>query len=76
MAKPNLFTFFQEVRSEASKVTWPTRKEVMITTGMVFVPCERGVSHNPAEAASSDDLAAGTRVLAAAAMALLESPSS
>jgi N-carbamoyl-L-amino-acid hydrolase len=43
-------------------------------TGMVFVPCERGVSHNPAEAASPDDLAAGTRVLAAAAAALLETP--
>jgi preprotein translocase subunit SecE len=29
--------FFQEVRSETQKVTWPTRKEVMITTIMVFV---------------------------------------
>ena len=37
MAKPNLFSFFQEVRSEASKVTWPTRKETMVTTAMVFV---------------------------------------
>jgi preprotein translocase subunit SecE len=37
MAKPNLFEFFQEVRSEASKVTWPTRKETMVTTAMVFV---------------------------------------
>jgi preprotein translocase subunit SecE len=37
MAKPNLFAFFQEVRSEASKVTWPTRKETMVTTAMVFV---------------------------------------
>ena len=25
------------MRQETSKVTWPTRKEVMITTGMVFV---------------------------------------
>jgi preprotein translocase subunit SecE len=33
MANP--FNFLQEVRSEASKVTWPTRKETMITTGMV-----------------------------------------
>lgn len=31
------FKFFQEVRSETSKVTWPTRRETMITTAMVFV---------------------------------------
>ena len=37
MAKFNPFQFLQEVRSETSKVTWPTRKEVMITTGMVFI---------------------------------------
>ena len=29
--------FFQEVRREASKVTWPTWKETWITTVMVFV---------------------------------------
>jgi N-carbamoyl-L-amino-acid hydrolase len=34
-------------------------------TGMIFVPCEKGVSHNPAENAKPADLAAGTRVLAA-----------
>ena len=33
-------------------------------TGMIFVPCERGVSHNEAENASPADLAAGARVLA------------
>ncbi|NCW04022.1 MAG: preprotein translocase subunit SecE [Rhodobacteraceae bacterium] len=27
----------QQVRSEVSKVTWPTRREVLLTTGMVFV---------------------------------------
>ncbi|MEJ2688061.1 MAG: M20 family metallo-hydrolase [Gammaproteobacteria bacterium] len=32
-------------------------------TGMIFVPCEKGISHNPAENASPDDLAAGARVL-------------
>jgi preprotein translocase subunit SecE len=32
-----LFQFFQEVRSEGAKVTWPTRKETAITTAMVFV---------------------------------------
>jgi preprotein translocase subunit SecE len=31
------FKFMQEVRSEAEKVTWPTRRETLITTGMVFV---------------------------------------
>lgn len=34
-------------------------------TGMLFVPCRRGVSHNPAEYADPDQLARGTRVLAA-----------
>jgi len=37
MAKTNPFDFLQQVRSEAAKVTWPTRKETMITTAMVFV---------------------------------------
>jgi len=27
----------QEVRNEAQKVTWPTRRETAITTAMVFV---------------------------------------
>jgi len=31
------FKFLQEVRTEAQKVTWPTRRETMITTIMVFV---------------------------------------
>jgi N-carbamoyl-L-amino-acid hydrolase len=31
--------------------------------GMIFVPCERGVSHNEIENATPEDLAAGTRVL-------------
>lgn len=34
-------------------------------TGMIFVPCEKGVSHNEAENATPGDLAAGARVLAA-----------
>ena len=33
-------------------------------TGMIFVPCERGISHNEIENATPSDLAAGTRVLA------------
>lgn len=28
--------FVREVRAEVGKVTWPTRKETMITTGLVF----------------------------------------
>ena len=31
------FKFLQEVRAEAQKVTWPTRRETMITTSMVFI---------------------------------------
>jgi N-carbamoyl-L-amino-acid hydrolase len=32
-------------------------------TAMIFVPCEEGVSHNEAESATPDDLAAGCNVL-------------
>ena len=32
-------------------------------SGMIFVPCEKGVSHNEAENAAPEDLAAGARVL-------------
>ena len=37
MAKVSPFKFLQEVRSEVDKVTWPTRRETLITTIMVFV---------------------------------------
>jgi preprotein translocase subunit SecE len=37
MAKISPFKFLQEVRAEADKVTWPTRRETFITTAMVFV---------------------------------------
>jgi preprotein translocase subunit SecE len=33
----NPFTFIQEVRAEAKKVTWPSRRETMVTTGLVIV---------------------------------------
>jgi preprotein translocase subunit SecE len=33
----NPLVFIQEVRQEVSKVTWPTWKEVWITTAMVLV---------------------------------------
>ncbi len=41
-------------------------------TGMVFVPCERGISHNEAEHADPADLTAGARVLAATLVELAE----
>ncbi len=28
--------FVREVRTELARVTWPTRKETMVTTGLVF----------------------------------------
>ncbi len=37
MAKVSPFKFLQEVRAEAQKVTWPTRKETTVTTIMVFI---------------------------------------
>jgi len=37
MAKTNPFEFLQQVRAEASKVTWPTRRETIVTTVMVLI---------------------------------------
>ena len=37
MAKINPGQFIREVRQEGAKVTWPSRKETLVTTGMVFV---------------------------------------
>jgi len=37
MAKSNPGQYIREVRQEVSKVTWPTRKETMVTTIMVFI---------------------------------------
>jgi preprotein translocase subunit SecE len=37
MAKTNAAEFVQQVRQELGRVTWPTRKETMVTTAMVFV---------------------------------------
>lgn len=36
MAITNPFTFLQQVRSETAKVTWPSRRETMISTIMVL----------------------------------------
>jgi preprotein translocase subunit SecE len=37
MARPNPIQFLQQVRQETSKVTWPSRNEVLISTVMVLV---------------------------------------
>ena len=37
MAKTNPIEFIEQVRSETAKVTWPTRKETVITTIMVMI---------------------------------------
>ena len=37
MATANPVKFIQEVRAEVSKVVWPTRREVVLTTIMVFI---------------------------------------
>jgi preprotein translocase subunit SecE len=37
MTRVSIGDFVQQVRQEASKVTWPSRKETLVTTGMVFV---------------------------------------
>jgi preprotein translocase subunit SecE len=37
MAKVSAGEFIQQVRQETSKVTWPSRKETAVTTGMVFL---------------------------------------
>jgi preprotein translocase subunit SecE len=37
MAKTNPMEFVQQVRREVAKVTWPTRKETIVSTVMVFI---------------------------------------
>ena len=37
MATTNPIQFIQQVRSEVAKVAWPTRREVLLTTLMVFI---------------------------------------
>ena len=37
MAMTNPFQFMQQVRAEVAKVVWPTRREVLLTTVMVFI---------------------------------------
>jgi preprotein translocase subunit SecE len=35
MASP--LSFFRQVRSEAARVTWPSRRETLVTTGLVLL---------------------------------------
>lgn len=37
MVKTSPLEFMRQVRQEISKVTWPTRKETVITSIMVFI---------------------------------------
>ncbi|MCB1365736.1 MAG: preprotein translocase subunit SecE [Rhodobacteraceae bacterium] len=37
MATSNPIQFIQQVRAEVAKVIWPTRREVLLTTVMVFI---------------------------------------
>jgi preprotein translocase subunit SecE len=37
MARTSPAKFIQEVRQETSKVTWPSRRETVTTTAMVFL---------------------------------------
>ena len=37
MTKTSPAQFLQQVRTEVSKVVWPTRREVVLTTIMVFI---------------------------------------
>ncbi len=37
MTTKNPIEFVREVRAEMARVTWPTRRETMITTSMVFI---------------------------------------
>jgi preprotein translocase subunit SecE len=37
MARLNIGEFIQQVRQETSRVTWPSRRETVVTTSMVFL---------------------------------------
>jgi preprotein translocase subunit SecE len=37
MARTSPIQFIQQTRSEIGKVVWPSRREVLLTTGMVFL---------------------------------------
>ncbi|HMQ94352.1 MAG TPA: preprotein translocase subunit SecE [Amaricoccus sp.] len=37
MARTNPFQFIQQVRAEAARIVWPTRRETGLTTVMVMI---------------------------------------
>jgi preprotein translocase subunit SecE len=37
MARTSPLEFLQQVREEANKITWPSRRETLITTVMVMI---------------------------------------
>ena len=37
MATTNPFQFINQVRAEVAKIVWPTRRETLLTTVMVFI---------------------------------------
>jgi len=37
MARTSPFEFLQQVREEANKITWPSRRETIVTTVMVMI---------------------------------------
>ncbi len=44
MAKANPLQFIQQVRAEVSKVVWPTRREVMLTSAVVLVMADVSIT--------------------------------
>ena len=46
---------------------------LIVPTGMIFIPCEDGLSHNETEAATQEDCAAGAAVLLHAVRTLADS---
>ena len=37
MAKTGIVSYFQDVRTEITKITWPSRRELAISTVMVVI---------------------------------------
>lgn len=54
------FTSMDLISGAGHDAVYMARK---VPTGMIFVPCENGISHNEIENAKSEDLAAGCQVL-------------
>src|SRR5699024_7701472 len=59
-ASDNGFSYMDIISGAAHDAVAMSR---IVPTGMVFVPCEKGISHNEAEYAEPADLAAGCQVL-------------